>query len=443
MKATPAFLTALLVCATVAAQEKGPAGDDVSRLERLAGRLGDEDYKSREAAEKELLKAGSAAIPALVKVAAGGNAEAKLRARRLLMLLGGWDSRAVKKAVVEGVDWLLRHQSDDGRWDMDGFTKNCRGGGMCPAGTTVGDFDEGVTALALLALLGSRGCADGKKWRPAAARATTWLLGRQDGGGWIGKKSGVGVWMYNHVIATLALCRAAKAGVLDGEDGGAKMKKAVRRLIEARSPGVGWSYVPSAGGSDTSLTAWAVKALAAAEAAGVAVPKSTFAGAFAWLDRVLDPGSGRVGYRHRGDSGAVIMGVNEKYAKLPAMTAAALAAQLSAGRKTNEAGLRKSLQLVLRNRPEWDEKRLKVDMYYWLHAAEALAAAGAEGPAAVPDSEAFGRWRATLVDLLLAHQNGNGCLRGSWDPVGKWGMVGGRVYSTAACLLMLESLLGR
>ncbi|RKY14224.1 MAG: hypothetical protein DRP82_04360, partial [Planctomycetota bacterium] len=35
-------------------------------------------------------------------------------------------------------------------------------------------------------------------------------------------------------------------------------------------------------------------------------------------------------------------------------------------------------------------------------------------------------------------QRRGGCADGSWDPVGKWGMVGGRVYSTALNALTLE-----
>ena len=51
---------------------------------------------------------------------------------------------------------------------------------------------------------------------------------------------------------------------------------------------------------------------------------------------------------------------------------------------------------------------------------------------------AWSAWNGALKKALLQHQRKDGHLAGSFDPVGTYGKVGGRVYSTALCALMLE-----
>ncbi|HET6204975.1 MAG TPA: hypothetical protein VFI25_19460, partial [Planctomycetota bacterium] len=55
--------------------------------------------------------------------------------------------------VLHGaLEWLKKHQDPEGRWDSDGFSKNCKGT-VCD-GPGEGLHDIGVTGLALLAFLG-------------------------------------------------------------------------------------------------------------------------------------------------------------------------------------------------------------------------------------------------------------------------------------------------
>lgn len=84
----------------------------------------------------------------------------------LLAAEGG--SEATEIAVVAALEWLVRHQSPDGRWDCDRFFASCGDppcsgpttapteGGLDGRGPGAGyrPFDVGVTALALLAFLG-------------------------------------------------------------------------------------------------------------------------------------------------------------------------------------------------------------------------------------------------------------------------------------------------
>ena len=47
-------------------------------------------------------------------------------------------------------------------------------------------------------------------------------------------------------------------------------------------------------------------------------------------------------------------------------------------------------------------------------------------------------WNQKLVSILSAEQGRNGCQKGSFPAHRKWGHAGGRVYSTALGVLMLQ-----
>jgi hypothetical protein len=66
----------------------------------------------------------------------------------------------------------------------------------------------------------------------------------------------------------------------------------------------------------------------------------------------------------------------------------------------------------------------------WFHGLVALQGAPGEGAP---------RFRAEVRRLLLAHQARAGDLAGSWDPIGVWDRVGGRIYSTAMAVRALSA----
>ena len=51
------------------------------------------------------------------------------------------------------------------------------------------------------------------------------------------------------------------------------------------------------------------------------------------------------------------------------------------------------------------------------------------------------RWRKVVAEVIpnYQHPTGAGARSGSWEPVGVWGADGGRVYSTALGVLMLQT----
>ena len=47
-------------------------------------------------------------------------------------------------------------------------------------------------------------------------------------------------------------------------------------------------------------------------------------------------------------------------------------------------------------------------------------------------------WHEADFEALVPTQRVAGCEDGSWDPIGEWGGIGGRVYATAMSAMTLE-----
>jgi hypothetical protein len=239
-------------------------------------------------------------------------------------------------------------------------------------------------------------------------------------------------FIYNHAIATLAMCEAfwmtrnprykrpAQAG-LDF-------------IARARNPYLAWRYEPRGGDNDTSVTGWMIMALKSGKFAGLMIDPDAFDGARRWIDSVTDPEFGQVGYNAPGGSVARPEGLQDRFPpeKSQAMTAAGILTRIFLGEdpRTSEP-IRKGAQLCLERLPAWNPDDGSIDMYYWYYASLALFQVG--GPT-------WKRWNAAMVPAIVRsqHPEGQGSRAGSWDPVGPWGGDGGRVYATACMVMCLE-----
>lgn len=347
------------------------------------------------------------------------------RRTKLLGSRGG--SRATEQAVAKGLAWLSRHQSDEGFWDADNFgaaadgaATEGKGGGWhgepvpCP-------FDREVTALSTLAFLGAGYHPGSETYGPALKAALDWLADSVDSG-----------TLFAIAYSTQALAEAWEMG---GEE---SYKRAAERgvavMLRSRHPGAGWRYSPGfrmASGVPT--TTAVVSALRAAEDAGLEVDDSYKSEVLAWLDGLIESKTGRVKYH----VGAEQLG----YTPTTTNAASALLIRMRLGRTEGNSLLVGALG---KRRPKWKIrfKRMKVkgverevqigylQHYYWWHGTDALARRG---------GSAWSAWNGALKKALLSKQRDSGPLEGSWDPVGTYGKVGGRVFSTALCTLMLEA----
>ncbi len=311
------------------------------------------------------------------------------------------------RMIDDGVRFLLAEQDKKGFWDSDKY------GGQ-PL------FDAGVTGLALLALLvdGPGGLAGDRG--TAARRAADYLVETQADDGVFGTKQ-THSFIYNTSLATEALAEyAAIARETDRLRG--PLERARDFIVDAQNPRSGWRYDPRGGENDTSATGRAVCALKRLRLAGIEVPDTSFFGAQAWMDSMVEPTYGTIGYNYPGGAPARPEG---KLATFPpehslSMTAAGVLATCYTG--SERPWLPKSIALL----SEVPPSSRYADMSYWLLGARAPVAATGTVPAG---------WSGALVNAAA------GCTRpdGGMAACDVWSDEGGRIYATAMTVLALAA----
>lgn len=311
-------------------------------------------------------------------------------------------------SIRSGLFWLERHQFADGMWSSRSFMITCSGT-LC-LGKGGGADDVAVTALAVLAILES-GFAHAEQERGATTRGLAWLSARQGADGGFGSRD-----LYGHALATIAFCRAYR--VLAEPMAKVHAQRAAAHLLTARAADGGW-------GADA-ISLWAGAALAAAAEIECELRPDALPSLASYLERsggALDfDGGSRKGEKCR---------ARGSYEPNASMTALAAAVRLKAGGTASDWRLREAVRTLARNLPVWDSRKSCVDFHYWY--AGSLALSLLEDPR----DETRRSWTARTRRLLSRHQRRDGCGRGSWDPVDRWGGEGGRVYATAFNLLTL------
>jgi hypothetical protein len=342
-----------------------------------------------------------------VAAAAGKKAIYELRSpekRRFIEELGG--SPETEEAVEQALVWLAGAQSDDGRWDIDGFkgVETCGG-----AGDRI-DGDVAVTGLSLLAYLGAGYTHMAGKHRETVRKGLEWLIEGQDRDGDLRR----GGTMYDQAMATAAICESSS---LTGDErlaGAARL--AASFIMKAQNPEAAWRYEPR-NDNDTSVLGWQILALKSAEISGVEIPPRHFSWAGMWLDQV-----------RKGDGG--LYSYKPGHGPTPVMTAEGWFCQLFMGGDAREQGRQESVTYLLGNLPEWNTgARSTVHLYYWYYATLALR---------LSDAPEFATWNKALKAALLKGRRKGGPAAGSWDPECQLGPRGGRIYSTAMAALCLE-----
>ncbi len=332
-----------------------------------------------------------------------------------------------EKATDAGLLWLRNHQSSDGRWDADGWRKNCSRGPTC-SGPGVEDgaasYDVGVTSLALLAFMGDGSSSRFGRFKRVVRKGLRWLKSQQRADGSVGFEPGQHSTVYNHALATMALCEGY--GISRDWQFRAAAQKAIDVCVQAQNPGLGWRYGIRDGRNDTSVTGWMVLALKAGHTAGLSVPKKAFEGARAWFGRAT-ASSGEVGYMSPGGGSAVLPQNDGIYDSVPTLTAVSTVCRIFAGERKSQDTLRKGMRQLDAELPAWSPR--KTNFYYWYYGTYAMFHA---------EGNKWDRWNQAMKDALLPNQRKGACEDGSWDPIGEWCRAGGRVYATAINVLTLE-----
>ena len=161
-------------------------------------------------------------------------------------------SAASEQAVERALDWLMRHQDCDGRWDGatakgddggvfrgdDDYTIHCPAGEPCFGECIYWEADTALTGLALLAYLGAGYTQADGKYADTVGKGLDFLLAAQKPDGDLrGMSRAVG--MYCHAMATLALCEAyALTGDERLRDAGRAGRRLHRPVAGTRRHGV-------------------------------------------------------------------------------------------------------------------------------------------------------------------------------------------------------------
>ncbi|MBL4846331.1 MAG: hypothetical protein JKY65_12455 [Planctomycetes bacterium] len=334
-------------------------------------------------------------------------------------------SQGTEKAVEAALGWLKRAQSEDGKWDSDGWRdleNHPRNGHNAGDGR----YDPGVTSLALLAFLGNGQSPRSGTFKRTVSRGLAWLKRRQKANGAISFEGGETI--YNHAISTTALCEAY---ALTGDPELKRYaEKAIAFCLKAQNPNLGWQYGVKTGKNDTSVTGWMILALKAGKAAGLEVPEKAFIGARRWLTRAT-ASNGGVGYALPGGGSSYLSANEGKYDPVPCMTGVSVLCRILSGERRSDDAIRKGTRILSDARPTWKKgRREKVNFYYWYYGTNAMFQNG---------GNKWKEWNKDMQAALLPNQCVGGPEDGSWPPVGEWSLAGGRVYATAMNALTLET----
>jgi hypothetical protein len=364
---------------------------------------------------------------------------------RALQGYGGGE--ATESAVRLALEWLARHQREDGAWDRTQFNRRCPVDDVCrevAVELTKFPAEPAITGLAVLAYLGAGHTDREGDFPRVVERGLAFLLSQQRPDGSFAASNTLE--MYNHAIATLAL---AEAHAMTGEPAlRPALTRAIGHIVRAQQPGGGWGYTSQfkLTRDDMSVTGWVVMALAAAKSGGVEVPDETLLGVaeFVSASTISD---GRVNYAFEGRDRVIHNSTGSAdplYS--PAMTGVGMLVRQLLGVRPDAPVLQQQASLLLADPPDvarrrgGDRSEFHSD-YYWYYGSLAMFNQG---------GGAWSGWNEKMVAALLASQdrsvdfqNRPRCAHGSFAAFGhgwgKWGRAGGKVYSTALGALMLES----
>lgn len=358
------------------------------------------------------------------------------------------------KSTASALRWFKRHQSPDGRWDADGYFRNCTADGeKCePGKDQSGDTDVAMTGYAVLCFLGDGNDHRTGPYAKVVRSGLRWLIDNQKPDGLLGQRN------YEHGIAAMALAQAY--GMAPDPWLRGPTQKAVDLILarqnrdrSAQAPydRLGWDYTTASTRNDASVTGWNVMALKAAAIANLDVGDG-IAGCKAWLERSwaaantakpwcaaprdLDPYNGitRFGYVWNHASGEVQIADWNAAAARPASTSShdlapvGLMCAAFLGHRAGDPMLETLGNYVSRHHLP---KAWPCNTYYLYYNTLGMYQLGGE------------RWQAwakhTLPLLKDAQRSDEGCMNGSWDWQGTQfhGHDTGRILSTAyACLSM-------
>ncbi|MDB5391661.1 MAG: hypothetical protein JWM11_7307 [Planctomycetaceae bacterium] len=336
--------------------------------------------------------------------------------------LGG--TQQSERAVQAGLNWLARHQADDGHWSDE---RKCERDQPCKSlkfglptaevGAALGiDVDPGAIAEAGKAILGGSGdfgapiaetglailafqagghySFNKQKYSSRVDRGLKWLIERQQPDGRIFGGQEYYGW-YEHGIATFALAEACALAIANDQKPDPRILKAAQNAIKFIETHQyrkgGWQYWPETGQGDASVSGWQVLALKSAQEAKISISPKTMLQVNQFFTALGDPKTGQTGYVRRGAgtdlTTAVGLVVQEFVLKKPKSPLALNAVKYL--RRRADQGIGQS-----------------GDFYTLYNGTLAMFLAGGDD---------WNDWNREVRDAVIKRQETAGCARGSWN----------------------------
>jgi len=341
---------------------------------------------------------GFAAIPATMRKRCS-------KEDRMLRLQEMGGNPLAEEVVEKGLEWLKATQNPDGSWTNSN--------------------QSAMTGLALLAYLGRCETPLSEKYGESCLRAITWLvnLGMKNDGK-LSTNLADKHWPYEHSIATYAICEAATfckqlgINVPNLEEVARKSTEFILANQHERSGGWDYSYDTTGGrGGDTSIAAWHVQAMKAANHTGIEFKGMTRAknAAMDYMEKMQNQHGG-IGY-----SSPNAPASGDYFT----MTGGGILSLQMWG-KENSSAVRKGAKYILEN-PKFDYGSEDSNLYVHYYEVQAMMIRG---------GKEWETYNAMFRDQLITTQN----------PDGNWKAPGyGRLFASNAHyrntlnILMLET----
>ena len=327
----------------------------------------------------------------------GGRSGATKQA--LLAAYGG--TERTEHAVELGLRWLVRNQTRNGSWSLQGPYRD--------EGTI--ENRVAATAMAILALAGAGNTHQSGEYQTSVKRGLVWLLGQLKNGRFGNDQSYSHHQTYGQAQATIALCELY--ALTNDSSLYSDCQSAIDYAVEAQSPSGGWRYQPRAG-SDTSVTGWYVMAMQSASHSDVTFSPSVWERVKYYLDAASHHEGAAYGYQIGGSYSGT-------------MTAEGLLCRQYLGWDRDREAMKLGVSSLLA------EQNFDVDqrnVYYWYYASQVMHHVG---------GSPWQMWNDRMKVGLPRMQIKRGAESGSWPPQGdEYGRTGGRLYTTCLSILCLE-----
>ena len=322
-----------------------------------------------------------------------------------------------EQAVDDALAYIARHQRNNGSWTMRFEDSPCKG--ECDhSGIELDPHEIAATGLALLCFMGRGHTMHEGEYSEQVSRGVYFLIQN------LSTQSGRATWltsvaqseMYEHGIATLAICEALQMNG-DAQLLSRPCQETINHIIYAQHNDGGWGYHPKTPG-DLSIVGWQVMALKSAASAKLSVNAETIRGVDLFLRQHA--------------KNEFMFFYNDRFNKPTAsMTSIGTLMRIYRGWPKTDPAILKSIAYLAKEGPS------SSDVYFNYYATQVLFQYG---------DRPWTEWNKVMRDSLVSSQEKSGHMAGSWwfpvDLASPGSIIpnktGGRLYMTTMACLTLE-----